>query len=66
LLVTAFLLFVSIMSTHDYSVKKTFLVVLIIIIVILLVIFIVLLVVTLTGEMVVFIKDLYNEITLRT
>jgi len=63
--VTAFLLFVSIMSTHDYSVKKTFLVVLIIIIVILLVIFIVLLVVTLTGEMVVFVKDIYNEITLR-
>lgn len=65
LAVTAFLLFVSIMSTHDYSVKKTFLVVLIIIIVILLVVFIVLLIVTLTGEMVVFIKDLYNEITLR-
>lgn len=63
--VTAFLLFVSIMSTHDYSVKKTFLVILIIIIVILLVIFILLLVVTLTGEMVVFIKDIYNEITLR-
>lgn len=65
LIVTAFLLFISIMATHDYSVKKTFLVVLIIIIVILLVIFILLLVITLTGEMMAFIKDLMNEISLR-
>lgn len=65
LLFTVFLLFVSIMSTHDYSVKKTLLVVLIIIIVILLVIFIMLLVITLTGEMAAFIKDLANEISLR-
>lgn len=65
LIYTVFLLFMSVMSTHNYSAGKTFGVVVIMIIVILLIVFVGLLLITLTQQMVAFVQDLYNEITLR-
>ncbi len=65
LIYTVFLLFMSVMSTHNYSAGKTFIVVVIMIVVILLIIFVGLLLITLTQQMVAFVQDLYNEITLR-
>ncbi len=62
---TAFLMFMSIIATHDYSVKKAVIVTVIMLVVILLVLFIALLLITLTQQMVSFVTDLYNEITLR-
>lgn len=61
----AFLMIMSVMSLHDYSMRKTLLVILIILIVILLVIFVVLLLLSLSGQMISFVTDFYNEITLR-
>lgn len=65
LIYTVFLMIMSIMSTHDYTLGKTILVVIIILIVILLIIFIALLLMTLTQQMAAFVTDLYNEIALR-
>lgn len=65
LVYTAFLLFMSVMSTHDYSLGKTFLVVVIILVVIILILFVALLIITFTQQMFTFAKDLYNEISLR-
>ena len=60
-----FLLFMSVMSTHNYSASKTVLVIVIVLVVILLIVFIALLLITFTQQMAAFVKDLYNEITLR-
>ena len=60
-----FLLFMSVMSTHNYSAAKTVLVIVIVLVVILLIVFIALLLITFTQQMAAFVKDLYNEITLR-
>lgn len=65
LVYTVFLLFMSIMSTHDYTLGKTFLTTVIISVVILLILFIAMLLITLTQQMVSFVSDLYNEILLR-
>lgn len=65
LIYTAFLLFMSIMSTHDYTLGKTFLTTVIILVVILLILFVAMLLITLTQQMVSFGSDLYNEILLR-
>lgn len=65
LIYTVFLLFMSVMSTHNYSAGKTFIVVIIMIVVILLIVFVGLLLITLTQQMIAFVQDLYNEITLR-
>lgn len=65
LLYTVFLLFMSVMSTHDYTLGKTVLVVVIILVVIILIIFIIMLLMTLMQQMVSFASDLYNEISLR-
>ena len=65
LLYTAFLLVLSIMSTHDYSLGKTLLVLLIILIVIMLILFICMLIIILTQKMAAFVTDLYSEISLR-
>ena len=62
---TAFLFFVSIMATHDYTVLKTVLVTVIIIVSIMLILFVAMLLITLTQQMLTFFKDIYNEITLR-
>lgn len=59
------LLFMSVMSTHNYSASKTVLVIVIVLVVILLIVFIALLLITFTQQMAAFVKDLYNEITLR-
>lgn len=60
-----FLLVMSVMASHDYSMKKTLLVILIVVIVILLIIFVAVLLFSLTGKMASFVTDLYNEIALR-
>lgn len=60
-----FLLIMSVMSLHDYSMRKTLLVILILIIVILLIVFVAVLLLSLSGQMVSFVTDLYNEIALR-
>lgn len=60
-----FLLFMSVMSTHNYSAGKTVAVIVIVLVVILLIVFIALLLITFTQQMYAFVKDLYNEITLR-
>lgn len=65
LIYTVFLLFMGIMSTHNYSLKKTILVIVIILVVIILFIFVVLLVMTIMQQMFAFVVDLYNEISLR-
>lgn len=65
LVYTVFLMFISVMSTHDYTFGKTVLVIVIILVVIILIIFIVVLLLTLTQQMVTFVNDLYNEISLR-
>lgn len=65
LVYTVFLLVMSVMSTHNYSMGKTVLVIVIVLIVILLIAFIALLLITFIGQMISFVKDLYNEITLR-
>ncbi|MBQ3057510.1 MAG: YIP1 family protein [Clostridia bacterium] len=62
---TVFLMFMSIMATHDYTVLKTVLVTVIIIISIMLILFVAMLLITLTQQMLTFFKDVYNEITLR-
>ncbi len=65
LVYTVFLLFMSVVSTHDYTIGKALLVTVIMIVVILLVLFILLLIITLTQQMVSFVTDLYNEISFR-
>lgn len=60
-----FLLIMSVMSTHDFSMRKTLLVVLITLIVILLIVFIAMLLIALSQQMVAFVKDLSNEISMR-
>lgn len=62
---SVFLLVMSVMSVHDFSMKKTLLVILIVSIILLLILFIVMLLITLSSKMFLFVKDLYNEITLR-
>lgn len=65
LVYTVFLLVMSVMSTHNYTISKTILVIVIVLVVILLIAFIALLLITFAGQMISFVKDLYNEITLR-
>ena len=65
LVYTVFLLVMSVMSTHNYTMGKTILVIVIVLVVILLIAFIALLLITFIGQMISFVKDLYNEITLR-
>lgn len=60
-----FLLIMSVMSLHDYSMRKTLLVILIVIVVILLIVFVAVLLLSLSGQMMSFVSDLYNEIALR-
>ncbi len=60
-----FLIVMSVMSTHDYSISKTLLVIVIILVVILLVIFVGMLLIALLQQMAAFTIDVYNEIILR-
>ncbi len=62
---TVFLLFMSVVSTHDYTMKKALIVIAIMLVVILLVLFIALILITLTQQMVSFVQDLYSEISFR-
>jgi len=59
------LLISSVMQTHDYSLGKTFIVLLIIIIVLLLIVFIGMLVMALLQQLTAFVTDIIKEVTLR-
>lgn len=61
----AALLLCSVRQTHNYSMPKTLAVVLITFIVILLIAFVAMLLLALTQQMAAFVRDLYDEITLR-
>lgn len=61
----AALLLCSVRQTHNYSMPKTLLVVLITVVVILLIAFVAMLLLALTQQMAAFVRDLYDEITLR-
>lgn len=59
------LLISSIMQTHDYSLGKTLLVLLIVLVVMLLIVFIGMLVMALMQQLTAFVKDIITEVTLR-
>ena len=62
---SAALIVLGLMQTHNYTLGKTFLVIIIIAVVILLIVFIGMLAFALCQQLVAFIKDLVNEVTLR-
>ena len=60
------LLVISLMMTHDYSLGKTFLTVILVLIGICLIIFIILLVISIAQNVYSFVYNLYQEITFRS
>lgn len=62
---SAALIILGLMQTHNYTLSKTFLVIIVIAVVILLIVFIGMLAFALCQQLVAFIKDLVNEVTLR-
>lgn len=65
LLWVAMLLFTSVMQTHNYSLGKTILVIVIMLIVILLIVFIGMLTMALLQQVLAFVRDIISEVTLR-
>lgn len=61
----AFLLVMSVKQTHDYSMAKTLLVIAIVFVVILLIVFVAMLLLALYQQIIAFVRDIYDEITLR-